>query len=387
MAGSIVACMRFPRIAVGRRWAPGVVAGSFLVEIETRSCAAAVPPKSRRRIPQRAWVSRRPPPDPPTARAGRRDIVADSVSGPPTTSSLAAGGVERPGMTALDWLLLLGPGLIWGASFLFIAEALESIGPYGVTFVRLGFGFLTLGLVPAARRAVPRAAWPGIAGMAVIWMALPLSLFPFAELRVSSALTGMLNGANPLFTAIVAAGLARRMPSRGVIVGLAVGMTGTVLIAWPSLGEGRSSIEGVAMILAAVVCYGFALNLARPLQQRYGALPTIWRAQALAILLTAPLGLPDLVAARWRPGPLISLLALGALGTGLAYVLLAEAAGRVGATRASATTFLIPAVALALGVALRDERVAPLAVAGAAVCVAGAWLVRRAPLGADPLRR
>lgn len=283
-------------------------------------------------------------------------------------------------MGAVDWLLLLGPGLIWGASFLFIAQALESIGPYGVTFVRLGVGFVTLGLMPAARRAVPRAAWAGIAGMGVIWMALPLSLFPFAEQRVSSALTGMLNGANPLFTAIVAAALVRRMPSRGVVAGLAVGMAGTAMVAWPSLGEGRSSVEGVVMILAAVVCYGFALNLARPLQQSYGALPTIWRAQAVALVLTAPMGLPDLLAARWRPGPLVALLALGALGTGVAYVLLAVAAGRVGATRASATTFLIPAVALVLGVVVRDERVAPLAVAGAAVCVAGAWLVRRAQL-------
>jgi drug/metabolite transporter (DMT)-like permease len=285
-------------------------------------------------------------------------------------------------MSLLDWALLLGPGLIWGASFLFIAEALESIGPYGVTFVRLLIGYATLALVPAARRAVPRAAWPMIAGLGVIWLALPLSLFPFAEQRVSSAVTGMLNGANPLFTAIVAAGLARRLPPRGVVVGLVVGILGTVMIAWPSMGEGRSSVEGIAMILFAVVCYGFALNLARPLQQRYGALPTIWRAQAVAIVLTAPMGMPDLLAAEWRTGPLLSLVALGIFGTAIANVLIAVAAGRIGATRASATTFLIPAVALVLGVLVRDEVVAPVAVAGAAVCVAGAWIVRRVQLHA-----
>jgi drug/metabolite transporter (DMT)-like permease len=128
------------------------------------------------------------------------------------------------------------------------------------------------------------------------------------------------------------------------------------------------------------VSYGFALNAARPLQQRYGALPVIWRAQLVAALLTAPLGVPELLRARWAVGPWLSLVALGALGTGVAYVLLATAAGRLGAARASATTFLIPPVALALGVALRSEVVAPLSVLGGVVCLAGAWLMRRAQL-------
>jgi drug/metabolite transporter (DMT)-like permease len=76
----------------------------------------------------------------------------------------------------------------------------------------------------------------------------------------------------------------------------------------------------------------------------------------------------------------LALLALGAFGTAMAYVLVAVAAGRVGATRASATTFLIPPVALVLGVVVRDERVAWLSVLGGAVCVAGAWLIRRAQM-------
>jgi drug/metabolite transporter (DMT)-like permease len=272
------------------------------------------------------------------------------------------------------------PGVIWGASFLFIAEGLRAVGPNGVTFVRILVGFATLALLPSARRPIPRSAWKGVALLSVLWMAFPLSMFPYAEQRVSSALTGMLNGANPLFTAIVAAFLARRAPSRGVIVGLAVGLTGAVLVAWPTFGEGRSSVEGVLLILAALVSYGFALNIARPLQQRYGALPVIWRAQALALLLTAPLGLPEMLDARWTPGPVLALLALGAFGTAMAYVLVAVAAGRVGATRASATTFLIPPVALVLGVLVRDERVAWLSVLGGAVCVAGAWLIRRAQM-------
>jgi len=99
------------------------------------------------------------------------------------------------------------------------------------------------------------------------------------------------------------------------------------------------------------------------------------------LVLTAPLGIPDL-AAHWSPLPLLSLIALGALGTGVAYAPLTVATGRVGATRASATNFLIAPVALLLGVTLRGEHVAALAVAGAAVAVTGAWLMQRARIGA-----
>jgi len=280
----------------------------------------------------------------------------------------------------MDWILLIVPGTIWGASFLFIAEGLEAMGPNGVTFTRILVGFLTLALFPGSRRAVGREDWLGIALVGVLWMAFPLSMFPHAERHVSSALTGMLNGGVPLFTAIVAAGIARRWPSRGIALGLAVGLAGGVLMGLPTLSEGRSTVMGVLLILAALVSYGFAINVARPVQQRNGALPVIWRAQAVALVLTAPLGLPEMLRARWSPGPLLSLLALGALGTGVAYVLTVLAAGRVGATKASATAFLIPPVALLLGVLVRGEHVATLSVVGGVVCLAGAWLMRRAQL-------
>jgi drug/metabolite transporter (DMT)-like permease len=279
-----------------------------------------------------------------------------------------------------DWLLIAIPGIIWGASFLFIAEGLKAIGPGGVTFVRLFVGLATLALFPAARKPVQRSAWPGIALVGALWFAFPLSMFPFAEQRVSSALTGMLNAGVPLFTAIVATGIAGRVPERRVIAGLAIGLMGAGFVAWPAIHEGHSSVVGVLLILAAVVSYGFALNLARPLQQQYGALPVILRAQIVAVLLTAPLGVRDVLAARWTLAPLFSLLMLGAFGTGVAFVSLATAAGRVGATRASSAAFLIPPVALLLGVLVRDEHVAMLSIVGSAVCVAGAWLMRRAKI-------
>jgi len=94
--------------------------------------------------------------------------------------------------------------------------------------------------------------------------------------------------------------------------------------------------------------------------------------------LTAPLGVPDVLAAHWTPAPFFSLLMLGAFGTGVAFVSLATAAGRVGATRASSAAFLIPPVALLLGVLVRGEYIATLSIIGSVVCVAGAWFMRRA---------
>jgi drug/metabolite transporter (DMT)-like permease len=281
----------------------------------------------------------------------------------------------------IDWLLLVLPGLIWGASFLFIAQGLEAMAPNGVTFARIAIGFMTLALVPAARRPIQRSDWGPTVALGVLWLAFPLSMFPFAEQHVSSALTGMLNGATPLFAAAVASLVARQLPSRAVALGLVVGFVGTVITAVPGFDGTRESPQqalGVGLILAALVSYGFAINLARPLQQRNGALPVIWRSLGVAVLLTAPLGAPAFVRAHWSWRSLVAMLLLGAFGTAIAYVMAATAAGRLGATRASATTFLMPIVALILGVTIRGEQVPPVSVIGAAVCLAGAWIIRYA---------
>lgn len=275
------------------------------------------------------------------------------------------------------WALIAIPGLIWGASFLFIAEGLRSVDPMGVTLVRIAVGFAALACFPAAWRPVERRDWSGIVGLGIVWLAFPLAMFPFAEQRISSALTGMLNGAVPLTTAIVASLIARRLPERGLRRGIGVGLVGVALMALPDLGAPSSSV-GIALVALACVSYGFAPNIARPLQQRSGALPVIWRAQGVALLITLPLGARDVLAANWSLGPVLALLALGALGTGLAHVLLTEAAGRFGATKSSAAAFLIPPVALTLGVLVRDEDVAILAGVGGALCLTGAWMMRRA---------
>lgn len=283
-----------------------------------------------------------------------------------------------PPLTNLsEWALLVVPGLIWGASFLFIAEGLEALAPDGVTFLRFVFGFLTLALVPRARAPVQGSDRVSILWLGVVWLAFPMSMFPHAEQSVSSALTGMLNGALPLFATGIASVMARKAPSRTAMAGLLVGLGGAVLMAITGLGGGKNSAKGVLLITAALFSYGWAINLARPLQQRNGALPVVWRALGVALVLTAPLGIPAVMAARWSVRPLLAVLALGILGTAVANVVMAIAAGRLGAARSSATSFLIPAVAFGLGVTVRGEQVPLIAVGGGLLCLAGAWLLRR----------
>ena len=279
--------------------------------------------------------------------------------------------------TTTDWLRLAAPGLIWGTSFFFIAEGLEAFPAIMITPMRIAFGFAALACVPASRTPIPRSAWPRIIALAAVWMAVPLSMFPFAEERVSSSVTGMLNGATPLFVATVGALVFHMRPSRAQVTGLIVGFLGVVLVAIPTVSEGKSSVVGILLILLALSCYGFSLNVAMPLQQTYGSLPVLWRAQMVALVMTAPLGFTGITDIDFAWKPLLMVGLLGVFGTGLAYVMTVSNAGRLGATRASVTTYLIPVVALALGAIVRDEKVYALSIAGCAVALVGAYLAGR----------
>jgi drug/metabolite transporter (DMT)-like permease len=283
-----------------------------------------------------------------------------------------------PSNPTADLARLAVPGLIWGTSFFFIAEGLDAFPAAMITPMRLAFGFATLSFVPAARATIPRGAWPRIILLGLIWMAIPLTMFPFAEERVASSVAGMLNGGIPLFVATVATLVYKRRPSRAQIYGILVGLGGVVCIALPTLNEGRSSAFGIVLIFIALVCYGFALDIAGPLQRAHGALPVLWRSQFVALVLTLPFATPvvDDVDFAWEPLAMIA--ALGIFGTALAYVVMGSNAGRFGSTRASLTTYLIPVVSLALGAAIRDESVAVLSVIGCAITLAGAYLAGRA---------
>lgn len=286
---------------------------------------------------------------------------------------------ETTQLQPIDWLLLMVPGVVWGSSFYFIDIGLDSFAPGLITPMRVLFGCITLSLIPRARQSVPSQAWLQIVILSLVWLVIPLTAFPFAEQHVSSSVTGMLNGATPLFVAVVASVIARRLPPGGQIFGLAIGFLGVVFIALPSIRESSSSSFGVFLILGALVMYGFALNVAAPLQQLFGALPVLFRAEIVAVLFLAPLGVYSLInndrPFKWTA--FAAMLALGVLGTAVAHYAMVTLSGRIGSTRASGSLYLMPAVSLALGVFVNNESVAPLAVLGSAVAVLGAYVLGR----------
>jgi drug/metabolite transporter (DMT)-like permease len=288
-----------------------------------------------------------------------------------------AHGTHRGPFTAVDWALFAVVGTIWGSSFLFMAIGLETFRPGLVTWIRVLFGASVLWVLPGVRTRIDRADRLPLLFLAITWVAIPFTLFPLAQGSVNSAIAGMLNGAAPIFTAVIAAVLHHRVPGSRQLMGIPLGFLGVAAIALSAAGHGSSQLIGVVLILVATVCYGIAFNIATPLQQRYGSLPVMARILAIGAVLTAPIGLGSVPGSRFTWSSLLAVAAVGVLGTGVAFVLMGRLVGRVGPTRASIVGYLIPVVALLLGVVLRNDDVGPFAVAGVGLVILGASLTSR----------
>lgn len=284
---------------------------------------------------------------------------------------------DREPFERADWGLFLAVSFIWGGSFLFIDIALDDFHPGLITWIRVGLGALSLVLLPTARvKFEPRDARTVLL-LSFVWVGIPFTLFPLAQQHINSSVTGILNGAMPIFAALIG-GLFFGRPSRGPQrIGLAIGFIGIALVSLSSGGDGSTAFIGVAMVLFATVCYGLATNLAGPIQHRYGSVPVMARMLALATIWTTPFGLYGLTGSTFGWAAAISNLVLAVAGTGLAFVLMATLVGRVGGPRASFITYLIPVVALALGITLRGDRVATTALVGVVLVIGGAFLASR----------
>ncbi len=252
-------------------------------------------------------------------------------------------GTHLGAFTPLDWAMFLSIGLIWGSSFLLIAIGLDAFDPGLITWLRIIFGASVLWLVPAARKRIPREDFPRLVAISVLWVAIPFTLFPFAEQRITSGLTGLVNGALPIFAVAIGSLMLRRPPGRAQAWGLAVGFLGVAAIAVPSISEGSSEAIGFVMALVATLCYGFAINIATPLTQRYGSLPVMARMLGSRLDMDAAARAVERARIRLLPGPRSwPSRAWAIVGTGVAFVLMGRLVARVGSSRASFATYLDP---------------------------------------------
>ena len=296
-----------------------------------------------------------------------------------TRSSLppTATGTHRGAFGWTEWGLLAGIAVIWGSSFLWMAIGLEAFNPGVVTMARVALGAAVVGLFRRSRLPIDPADRRRVALLGVIWIAIPLTLFPIAQQWIDSSVAGMLNGAMPVAAAAWATVLLRSIPGWRQILGIGVGFAGIVAISYPEVQNSSATALGAALVIVAIVLYGLSANLAVPLQQRYGALPVLYRAQLAALVVVVPLGVIQIPGSSWAWDSALAMIPLGALSTGLAFVLMTTLVGRAGGTRGSVAIYFVPIVAIALGVVLLNETVVPLAVVGTGLVVLGAWITSR----------
>lgn len=285
---------------------------------------------------------------------------------------------DRDQFEQLDWLLFTAVGLIWGASFLFIAIGLDHFHPGFITWMRVGLGAAALAALPGARKPLRREDRGRVLAISIIWVGVPFTLFPLAEEHINSAVTGLLNGATPFFAGLFGAIFFDRAPRGPQRWGMAVGFVGIALVSLGTAADGGTAIVGVLMVLFATLCYGLASNLAGPVQQRYGSVTVMSKMLALATLWTAPFGLWGLAHSDFGWGATAATAVLGVVGTGFAFALMGTLVGRVGGPRASFITYLIPVVSLVLGAVFRDDEVSAVALLGVVLVVGGAILASRA---------
>jgi drug/metabolite transporter (DMT)-like permease len=268
---------------------------------------------------------------------------------------------------------------MWGSAYMWIEIGLEGLEPTTVAFSRVLLALALLAAIPAARSGTfSNQDHIRVVLLGALWLALPLTLFPVAQQWVSSTVAGVLTGAQPLFAAAIAFVLLSRAPERHQILGLCLGFGGVVAMVLASTdGESENAALGTALVIAAVACYALSTNLAVPLQQRHGSLAVILRALVVAAALLAVPGVVGLAAAGASAASLAAMLPLGLASTALGYVAFTALVGRAGAARGAVAIYLVPLVAIALGLAVRGEHAAPGQLAGAGAILAGAILVGR----------
>jgi drug/metabolite transporter (DMT)-like permease len=275
-----------------------------------------------------------------------------------------------------QFLLLAGA---WGSSFLFIKIGLAGLSPFQVVWARMVFGALALGLLVAlTRQSLPRdpRVWGHLTVVVLLLCIVPFLLFAWAEQHISSGLASIFNATTPLLTMLVGALVLtseRLTPPR--VLGLGLGFTGVLCIigVWRGVGPGGSLAAQLAC-LAATTCYALAFVYLRRFIAHRGiparalAFVQVFIGAIIMVLTTPWLAAGPI---RLNPAIVVSMVLLGAAGSGLAYVWNNNIVSAWGAANAAAVTYLSPVVGVVLGVLVLGEPVTWNQPVGAALIILG----------------
>jgi drug/metabolite transporter (DMT)-like permease len=284
-------------------------------------------------------------------------------------------------------------GSLWGSSYLFIKIAVEGMSPLMVVATRLFFGSLLLLMVIRLRGLpLPRdqAMWGHLVFMAVVGIVIPWTLISWGTQHIDSGLAAVLSSTTPFFTilfVVVAFRVERLTVPR--VLGLVLGFTGVAILTGTDVTQiASASVQGQLAVLLSSIAYGLGFAYAR----RYVRGDAIVLAGcqiglAFAIMLPLALALGNPAESEFTPARVGSVLALGLLTSGVAYIIYYRLIADIGATMASYATFLIPIVGLALGWLVLGEVIGPQSILGVAfilIGLAAATMLHR-PQPANPV--
>lgn len=276
-------------------------------------------------------------------------------------------------------------GLIWGSNFVFAKLATTLISPAQVVFLRVLFGFLPI-LVFALHRRVLRASdlrhWPHFAVMAVLATVFSYYTYAKGAALLPSSVAGMLSGAIPLFTFVLAALFLRQEAvTARKLVGVGLGFLGVFLVAHPwTSGADQLDLRGVSYMILGSLSIGSSFVYAKRFMAHLGigplALSTYQVGTALIVLaaVTPFDGMSHIAQNTLVLSGLV--VCLGLIGTGVAYVLYFYLFQRMGAVQASTVTYLIPVVALLIGCLIGGEPLHALDVIAMASILGGVYVTQ-----------
>jgi drug/metabolite transporter (DMT)-like permease len=291
-------------------------------------------------------------------------------------------------MSRRSLVMFLMLSALWGASYLFIKVALEDgLAPWAIVSARTALAAVVL-LPLAAHLGVLRTLrgrlGPVIV-LALVQVAAPLTLIALGEERISSSLTGILVSSSPIFTFLLAFALAgEQRANRLSLAGVGIGILGVGMLLGVDAGGGSEALVGGLFVILAA--FGYAVGAWYLKRNLRGVEPvaTVAGTQAVAALVTLPLGLlhvPDTVPGLEAIG---SILTLGIFCTGIAFVFFHSLVASEGPAKASLVAYVAPVFSVFYGVTLLDERFTAATAAGLVLILGGSWLAAGGEL---PARR
>lgn len=252
-----------------------------------------------------------------------------------------------------EFLVLVLLSAIWGASFLFLRISSPVFGPFFLIELRVASALLVLlpvCLFMGKQREILDNFKP-IFVLSLCNMSLPFCLLAYATLSIGAGFASIINATVPFFTAFLAFVIWQQRLSLMAIVGMLVGFLGVVLLMIDSTGPlaGQANLLAIAAGLLASLFYGLAINYMTQKLAGVSGIAVTTGCLLFSSITLLPFALWQLPEVMPTGAVWLSVLSLGILCTGFAFVLFYWLVGRIGPNLAVTNTFLIPLFSLFWG--------------------------------------